>query len=170
MKKTTYIFLLVLNAFICHAQSDKIIYVTEKKHEFSSAPALDLFRLTLVGKNIFDGVVTFEIFTEKGKKIYNRAFTVYEMMERGPGDSRTEYDSTMIVIIMNQFFDEIMFSKPAFTDSADINDNFSDIATWNLIKQDADAISFSYLLGAEDGSRIAYSIKKKKVVVYFTCC
>ena len=153
----------------------KLIYQVEKMHQFSSRTNNDRFTLSLHGPNIFDGVLTFKIVTEEGKEIYKDEFTTGEMMEFGPPETdigylRSKEDSLTITIIMNQFFDERSFTFPAVLDSSEMKDNYTAFDEWNLIYQDPDATGFHYLLGAEDGRSIAYSKKRKKVVVYFTCC
>ena len=157
------------------ASTSKTFFKTEIKHEFSSVSSPDLFKLIVRGKNIFDAVVTFQILNANGKKIYDEHFTVGELMEFGSAETdkaykRSKEDSVFIIGVLSQFFDERNFLRPAIKDSSEMKDNYSSFEDWNIIWQEKTPIGFSYQLGAEDGRCIAYSLKKKKVILYFTCC
>jgi hypothetical protein len=151
------------------------IYEVQMEHAFSSPLVNDKFELTLWGENIFDGIITFKISDSNKNYLYFEQFTVGELMEFGPPETDLAYerssdDSTFIILMMKQFFDERNFWYPAIADSSQMKDNYSDFETWNIIWQENAPIGFHYLLGAEDGRAIAYSIRQKKVIVYFTCC
>ena len=155
--------------------TSKQIIVVEKKHEFSSESTQDIFRLTVNGKNIFDAVVTFQILKANGQEIYNVCFTTGDLMEFGSpetdkGYKRSKEDSISIIAVLNQFFDERNFTKPAVQDTSEMKDNYSSFENWNLIREDSTTTGFIYQLGAEGGRKIAYSKKKNKVILYFTCC
>jgi hypothetical protein len=177
MKTSLTLLLLTVSACVFGQQDKNIktIFKVEKRHNFSLTTNKDLFKLTLKGENIFDGTVYFEIYASNGKKIYDEKFKVAAMMEFGtPGTDkafkRSKEDSSAIIAVMNQFFDEQNFLKPAIKDSLEMKDNYSSFEKWDIIWQERTPIGFHYLLGAEDGRSIAYSTKKKKVILYFTCC
>ena len=68
------------------------------------------------------------------------------------------------------FFNENNFLNPAIKKDEKFDPDYSDKETWDEIQSDKAAIGFSYLLGEEDGRKIAFSKKKRIVVMYFNCC
>ena len=62
------------------------------------------------------------------------------------------------------------FINPAIAADDKFEADYSDKEIWDDIKSDPTAIGFYYMLGEEDGRRIAFSKKTGKVLMYFNCC
>ena len=73
---------------------------------------------------------------------------------------------------VNKFFTPENFLKPAINknDSLDPDYTMIDKEIWKELQSDANKTGFYYLVGEENGRRIAYSNKLKKLLVYFSCC
>jgi hypothetical protein len=71
---------------------------------------------------------------------------------------------------IREFFKEKNFYSPAIKQDEIFNEDLSDKEIWTEIKSDSSAIGFYYLIGEEDGRKIAFSKKKNKIVMYFNCC
>ncbi len=70
------------------------------------------------------------------------------------------------------FFDSTNFSRPSIEKSENFQDSFPDADSseekeWNEIKADESSVGFSYEIGNESIMTIAFSKKRKKVMVVF---
>jgi hypothetical protein len=165
-----YLFALSLTTSGVVAQKSVPLYSLEKKHSFSSVSKEDIFKLTVVGKNIFDSFVTFQITDWSGRIIFQDRFSMNDLCERGDSDSRDKEAEQSIYDQLSYFFDEERFNNPAIKDTVEMQSNSFPREVWFDIWQDRSAIGFNYQLGAEDGRGIVYSKKKKKVIQYYACC
>ena len=87
---------------------------------------------------------------------------VYDMKNaEATEEERKEYIRKRV----KDFFDEEYFSTPAIPKEIDYQPGFGDQVTWLAVKNDKNAVGFSYLLGKEKGRRVAYSKLKDQVIV-----
>lgn len=143
---------------------------TEAHHIFSDPTNPDHFKLTLHGNSLLESYAKFTITNPQGKIIYHdslssgdlEASMVYEM--ETPIATAEEREA-FIRKRVKEFFAEKQFSTPAVAPNDSYDTTFGDEETWNTIKNDKNAVGFSYLIGKENGRRIAYSKLKDKVMV-----
>jgi hypothetical protein len=170
--KITIISILVIFLFgegLAQRNGFSTVYKTSRI--FSSIEHADTFILSAAGKNIFDSHITLRIVSWKGKEIYHDRFSMNDFMERGPKDKRTQNDSIGIIEMLSQFLDEGRFDKASRIVKNALDESSGELALgWKEFQADTVAISFNYLLGAEDGRSIAFSKTKRKAIIYFRCC
>ena len=139
--------------------------VQEREHIYSNPAQPDKFRLELQ-----NGKATFTIKNAEGKLLYEENFTaddleaalVYEMETSQPSlQERQDFIRKRV----KEFFDEENFNSPAIAPNDIFDTSYGQEQAWNEIKKDKKSISFSYLLGKENGKRIAYSPSEKKVML-----
>jgi hypothetical protein len=151
-----------------NAQSDTLKTV-RKRHLFSSPSTPDLFQLVLRGDSLLNSVATFTITATDGSVIFREtipsadleAAMVYEMKK--PGASKTEREA-YLRRRMDEFFADKNFRQPAIAPNEAYQPGTTDRATWDDLKRRSDAVGFQYLVGKENGQRIAWSPLKKQVV------
>ena len=149
-------------------QSDTLKTVRQR-HVFSAPASPDEFRLTLRGKNVLTGEITFTITDAGGQVIFREmlaaadleASMVYEM--KTPTATPAEREA-YIRRRMDEFFAEKNFRKPARAAKDSYQEGGADRATWEDLQKRPDAVGFVYLVGKEDRRRIAYSPRTKQVV------
>ena len=142
----------------------------ETRHIFSDPTNPDHFKLVLHGNSLLESYAQFTITNPKGQIIYHdslssgdlEASMVYEMETP---IATAEERQAFIRKRVKDFFTEKQFSTPAVAPNDSYDTTFGDEATWNTIKNDKNAVGFSYLIGKENGRRIAYSKLKNKVMV-----
>ena len=155
---------------------EKSAYLIENKvlRAFSDPAKKDEFRIVVTGKSLLKGKVLFTITSAEGKNLLKEEFDADYLLGydfTGNMDSQKETDA-FITKRVNQFFSKENFSVPAIEDEVVFEDQsyYIDKETWEEIKSDKQAIGFYYLLGKEDGRHIAFSRKKRKVVMFYNCC
>jgi hypothetical protein len=153
---------------VCYSISNAQTLIAKTiKHAFSNSNQPDIFTLSLTGKSILKGTVTFKIFTSTNKEIYKEVFPSTDLL----GDMQDVLTNNQkIDTIKNRvkhFFDNENFYKPAIEANAQYDEDETDKETWVDIKGDRTAVGFLYSHGYESSFGIAYSKKKKKVVQYF---
>src|SRR5688572_6298211 len=142
----------------------------KKAHLFSDPTKPDNFELNLAGNSILNSKIQFTITNPTGQLIYQDSMTaadleasmVYEMKTSTPTEKQRE---AFLKKRLNGFFDNENFSTPAIAPNDIFDPTYGDEAAWNAIKKDPKSINFNYLLGKENGRRIAYSKLKKKVML-----
>ncbi|MES2627775.1 MAG: hypothetical protein V4616_02290 [Bacteroidota bacterium] len=142
-----------------------------KTHIFSDPNAPDTFKIVLEGDSLLNAAVTFDIVSHTGQRIYHETFTSDYLIGFGvePGAPPAELEAVIRKRIL-EFFDEKNFIQPAIKSDMAFDPNYSDKQAWNEVKAYASSVGFMYLLGKEDGRRIAWSPTSGKVVMYFNCC
>lgn len=145
-----------------------------KTHLFSNQTRPDNFELNLTGKTLLTSTIRFTITSAEGQEIYREELTaadleaslVYEMTTPTATEKQRE---AFIRKRLNAFFDEKNFNTPAIAPNDTYDPSFGNETAWNAIKKAPKSISFSYLVGKENGRRIAYSEQtgKAMVVSYF---
>jgi hypothetical protein len=146
----------------------------KRTHLFSHPNKPDNFELNLSGNSLLKSNIHFTITDPQSKVIYRDSMTtadleasmVYEMKTATPTEKQRE---DFIKKRLNEFFDDKNFSIPAIAPNDTFDPTFGDQKAWNAIKNDPKSISFNYLIGKENGRRIAYSklLKKVMTVGYF---
>ena len=150
--------------------SARISFTNTRTHIFSDPTQPDTFRLVMEGADILEGKAHFTITNAQGKVIHDEiisapdleASMVYEM--ETPTATKIQRED-FIKKRFNKFFHDEQFNTPAIAPNDVYDPAFGDEAAWNAIKKDPKSISFNYLLGKENGRRIAYSKLKKKVML-----
>ena len=152
--------------------TDSILIEQQVSHDFSQVGKKDKFYICIRGKSITEGQVIFTITSHDNREILREEFPSYLLMNYGfIGDLESEKDRVKYMTSrIKEFFKEKNFYSPAIKEDEVFNEDFSDKEIWTEIKSDRTAIGFHYLIGEEDGRKIAYSKKAKKVVMYFNCC
>ncbi len=152
--------------------TDSILIEQQVSHDFSQVGKKDKFYICIRGKSVAEGQVIFTIISHDKTTILKEKFPSYLLMNYGfEGDlesvkDREKYMKNRI----REFFAEKNFHSPAIKPDEAFVEDYSNKEIWNDIQSDRTAIGFSYLIGEEDGRKIAFSKKTKKVVMYFNCC
>jgi len=151
---------------------DSVLIENKVMHAFSQIDNKDEFYICIKGKSILDGKMIFKITKSDGTELLNEEFPSYLLMGYGfEADTNSEKDKEdYIKKRIKDFFNEINFIYPAIKSDETFDEDYSDKEIWDEIKSDQTVIGFSYLIGEEDGRKIAFSKKKGKVVMYFNCC
>jgi hypothetical protein len=151
---------------------DSILIDQRVSHDFSQVGKKDEFYICIRGKSITEGQVIFTIISHDKTIILREEFPSYLLMNYGfEGDLESAKDRKKYMRNrIREFFAEKNFYFPAIKPDEAFVEDYSNKEIWNDIHSDRTAIGFSYLIGEEDGRKIAYSKKSKKVVMYFNCC
>jgi hypothetical protein len=152
--------------------SDLLLIEQQASRDFSQVGKKDKFYICIRGKSITEGQVLFTITSHDKKEIFREVFPSYLLMNYGfTGDLKSEKDrENYMKRRIKEFFKEKNFHSPAIKGDEVFNKDFSDKVIWTDIKSDRTTIGFYYLIGEEDGRKIAFSKKKNKIVMYFNCC
>ncbi|RYE29956.1 MAG: hypothetical protein EOP42_13235 [Sphingobacteriaceae bacterium] len=151
-----------------NVSSTKTIY-----HKFSSKTKPDKFEISLKGKTILSGKITFTIHNPSGKLIYKDSFDANLLIDYGINDDNpaVKQQEAYITKRFATFFDNDKFDQPAVKKTDKFDKDYSeDIKVWKEIRADPAAVGFTYLTGEENSRSITWSINQQKVVVYFSCC
>ena len=151
---------------------DSILIEQRVMHAFSQIDKKDEFYVCIKGESIVEGKMIFKIISHNGTEILKEEFPSYLLMDYGfEGDINSIKDrEDYMKIRIEEFFNENNFINPAIAVDDKFEADYSDKEIWDDIKSDPTAIGFYYLIGEEDGRRIAFSKKTGKVVMYFNCC
>ncbi len=151
---------------------DSVLVESRVEHEFSKMGKKDEFYICIRGSSIADGSVFFTIVRYDKTTILTEEFPSYLLMNYGfIGDINSVQEREKYICSrIERFFEEKNFLFPAISNEEYYNEDYSDKEIWDEIQADKTAIGFSYLIGEGDGRRIAFSKKKRKVVLYFNCC
>ncbi|QNH63135.1 hypothetical protein [Hymenobacter sediminicola] len=149
-------------------QSDTLKTV-RSRHVFSAPASPDEFRLTLRGKDVLTGEITFTITDAAGQVIFREILTPADLEASMVNEMKTPTVTpaereAYIRRRMDEFFAEKNFRKPALAAKDTYQEGGADRATWEDIQKRPDAVGFVYLVGKEDRRRIAYSPRTKQVV------
>jgi hypothetical protein len=114
----------------------------------------------------------FKITKSDGTELLNEEFPSYLLIDYGfEGDVNSVKDrEDYLKRRIKDFFNDRNFLYPAVKQDENYDEDYSDKDIWDEIKSDHTIVGFSYLIGEEDSRKIAFSKKKKKVVMYFNCC
>jgi hypothetical protein len=138
---------------------------------FSTKGELDTFKIFVTGKSIREGKCTLQIITQQGEIIYDQSFEAIMLIDFGFSGNANEAEAeNHINYRLETFLSPDKFRYPAIAPSATFEKDHSEKETWEEIHADQAAIGFYYLLGKEDKRYIAFSQKRKKVVLYYNCC
>lgn len=141
-------------------------------HSFSDPHHKDSFSIVLsTPDSLINGQVVFTITRYDGKEIFREEFSArrlltYSISQPASGDDVEVFLRNRIVT----FFITENFITPAISSEEEFHADYADETIWRAVKNDPDAIGFYYLLGEEDGRRIAYASSLGRVVQYFNCC
>lgn len=150
-------------------ETGKVELKIKRTHLFSDLAKPDNFELNLTGNSLLQSTIHFTIATPSGKIIYHDTFSsadleasmVYDMKSATASEKERE---DFIKKRLNEFFDDKNFSTPAIVPNDSYSQTFGDEKAWNAIKNNPKSISFNYLIGKENGKRIAYSKVKQQVI------
>lgn len=153
------------------------LHAVHAEHAFSYPTTKDKFLIELTGKDTLEGTVDFVILNSRNDTIHHEQFRaadleaslVYEMqMPQATPQERKDF----VIRRMDEFFGENRFSQPLTLgptydpEPARYYPRYIDPETWLELKSNPHAIGFHYLLGKEENKFIAYSNRKKQVVLY----
>lgn len=149
-----------------------VLLKSEVKHLFSDTENPDLFQLYLNGDSLLSGTVQFNIISFKGDTLHTEKFPANYLIGYALDweSSSLQEKETFIKQRVKNFFSEDQFLKPAIKPNEKFDDDYADRQNWEEIKGDRMAIGYQYLVGEEDTKRIAWSKKRKKIVIYYNCC
>ena len=148
------------------SQNSKILLSETKLHTFSDTVKKDTFKLLLIGKTIKDGKGLFEITSFDRKRIYSVQFQAVDL----PGDlidlplTDRQKDDT-ITNRFRTFFSKENFETPALSKSEALDTVYVEKEDFDDIKPYPSSIGFIYSLGYEGFVKVAWSKKRKKVVI-----
>ncbi|GAB2454911.1 hypothetical protein GCM10011375_02570 [Hymenobacter qilianensis] len=151
-----------------NAQSDTLKTV-QRRRRFSSPSTDDEFKLVLRGPSLLAGEATFTITNSSGETIFREVLSaadleasmVYEMKNSTATQAERE---AFVRRRMDEFFADKNFRTPAVTAKDTYQAGTIDRTTWDDLRRRPDSIGFQYLVGKEDGRRIAWSPIKQQVV------
>lgn len=154
------------------AVSQKPIFTSTAKHPFSSHAQSDSFVLTLTGRSVLKGNITFHIY-KNNTIVFTDTFPASDLLgdmyDAIPTDKQR---ADTIIGRMKRFFDSENFIQPAIkitrngpADPEDIPTEFKPILA--EIRSDRSAIGFVYSHGYEGTYAITWSKKKAKALYYF---
>ncbi|MFC4231086.1 hypothetical protein ACFOW1_04245 [Parasediminibacterium paludis] len=144
------------------------LFAVSFKHPFSNVNTLDSFTLTLSGKSIREGMLTFKILDVNGNEIHKEVFYAFDLLfDEGDIIPHNKHADT-IIARMKVFFTKDRFIQPAIELIPQYNEDQSNKENWDDINSDKTAIGFTYNYGYEGTYGIAYSKKKQKTIVYFS--
>jgi hypothetical protein len=147
------------------ADTNQILLSKACLHAFSDQSKLDTFKLVMKGKSINTGKIKFEIISFNNQKIYSEDFNAYDLLGDLDNLSVKQNEDT-IRTRFNNFFQPENFSAPALDRKLDLLDtDYVDLKTQKDISSDPTAIGFTYSVGYEGFSEIAYSKRQKMTVV-----
>lgn len=140
-----------------------------RRHVFSAPASPDEFKLTLRGKDVLSGQITFTITDAAGQVIFREVLSpadleasmVYEM--KTPTTTPAEREA-YVRRRMDEFLADKNFRQPALTAKETYQEGGADRTVWTELQKRPDAVGFVYLVGKEDRRRIAYSPGTKQVV------
>jgi hypothetical protein len=137
-------------------------------HEFSDPVKKDTFKLFLKGKSILNGDVHFEIVSYNHQTIYSQKFSgsdiLGDLIDMDWGKKQKE---DTIKARFKDFFNKQNFLKPALNIKESRDSDYVDKVDFKDIYGDNTATGFIYAYGYETTLEIAWSKKRKKVVVCF---
>ena len=152
-------------------EQNSVLLKNEVLHNFSSLSLQDTFRIYATGTSILDGQFHFQIITSDASIIHDETLDTTWLLDYGAeGDTTLTAKESYIRNRIENFFNDKNFRQPAISSTEVYEADYSDKTIWDDIKSDSTAIGFYYLVGKEDGRRVAYSKKLNKVVLYYNCC
>lgn len=154
-------------------KSSDLILNYSYTNNFSDLSHKDTFSISLTGKSIVTGRVTFKIVDFRGKNIFTEKFTAKDLL----GDlidvkSSVKQQEDTIKNRMKIFFRKGNFKQPAIENGDTFDGDYSnaqpsDKKDWEALKANRESIGFIYSYGYEGTYGIAWLKNKKKVFLYF---
>jgi hypothetical protein len=138
------------------------------RRSISDLGAPDVFRLQVLGDSLLTAPAVLTIHSASGQELYRQ--------QLNPGD----LEAPLVYVLngepatparrlayvrwrLTHFFADSCFSTPAVGPQETYSPGFVDRATWDDLRRPG-TIAFRYLVGKEDGHRLAWSARQKKVV------
>jgi hypothetical protein len=148
-----------------------LLLTNETLHHFSSTAIKDTFRIVVTGASVAKGDFRFQIISPELGIVYDQSYTTQWLLDYGAEkDTTTTFKEHYIKQRIKKFFEAEKFSQPAIDATEKFDSYVSEATAWEMIKADPEAIGFYYLVGKEDGRKIAYSKTLRRVVLYYNCC
>lgn len=147
-----------------------VLYEVSRLHLFTDEHRMDTFNVQVVGKDYSSAQVHISIKNTVGKEIYSDSLPMVHFMEsEGYDRLSTKEKEAHIKKRLDAMLTDDQFEKPAEV-LANNDPEMSDPEAHKEFSADKSAIGFIMRLGYEDVIHIAWSKKRGKVVVYFSCC
>lgn len=138
---------------------------------FSNPNFKDRFIISITGKTIVEGEMLFQIVDSKGEQLFVVKHPSNYLIGFGIDyESTIEEKENYIKKRVMEFFNDNNFFEPAISADEEYDKDYSNKKIWHDIKSDSTSVGFYYLVGIENGCRISFSKKEKKVMTYFCCC
>jgi len=141
----------------------------ERRRVFSNPAAPDVFRLEIEGDSLLNASALLTISTAAGQEIYRQtlppgtleATLVYALSpDEEPTPARRE---AYVRERLTEFFDEGNFVSPAVSPGAAYHPGLVTAAEWRTLQQPG-TVGFSFIVGKEDGYRLAWLPGQRRVV------
>jgi hypothetical protein len=139
-------------------------------HFFSDPIQKDSFSITLFGNSIDSAIGVFKIIAYNHKEIYREKFDASDLLGDEYDELNGEQQKDTIRLRMAHLLDTSNFYTPAIDRKEKIENSFdepdsSDKRNWHNVRSDPTAVGFMYSMGYESVYVIAYSKRKRKVVL-----
>ncbi len=154
-------------------KGNPVLILNSAKHFFSDDKIPDSFSIKLVGSTLLKATVYFSIFDHQQKMIYRDSFPSiylldYSIENHDPLTKKENY----IKKRMKEFFSKENFQQPAIGKNEPFDNDYTEIkkSIWDEIQADPKRNGFYYYTDGENGKKLTFSKKLKKVVIYQACC
>jgi|WetSurMetagenome_2_1015567.scaffolds.fasta_scaffold25921_3 hypothetical protein len=151
----------------------KIDKVITENHFFSNTETMDTFKLQMSGESILSSKIVLTITNSSGIQIFYKDFESTDLIGYGligVNNPTINDQENYILKRFYNFFDRSNFHKPAISKDEIIDPDYYDPQYFDLIKKQANSISFIFLIGEENTIGIVYILDLKKAVKFWSCC
>jgi len=139
---------------------------------FSDTSKADTFKVLLEGTSPKDMRITFTINNFDGKQIYNQIFKATELINNYKKTVDLEKEEQQLKFLRQEvsvFFEDENFLEPAVT-SEEKPDQYTPDKSFYAELKETQLTGFKYRLGNDSKVYIAWSVKDRKVKIYYKCC
>lgn len=176
MKFASFSLLVLVVAFAsCTSNSSNPVVGNLEKtslQPFTDTVKQDTFKIALNGKTSKDMSLFFTITNFNGEKIYEKELKAADLLKNFMASAELKKEADKVKFLqdeVNDFFEEEHFLVPAVMPDENPDENVPDKAFYEELKQSG-LNGFDYSTGKEDKVYIAWSVKEKKVKIYYNCC
>lgn len=151
----------------------RLLHEAAARRPFSSRTAPDQFRLQLRGDSVLTGTLHLSIVSVAGDTLLSERFPAqalldYGLLQYGEHPTRAQREA-YVRERMDQFFGPGQFRSPAIKPTEQYVARQSERGVWEEVRQTG-LPGFFYHLYEEDGRSLAYLPRRRKAVVFRTCC
>lgn len=166
--------LFVFTIVACNSKSEKAAQNVHKTklQAFTDTMQLDTFKIALLGEKSKDMKLLFTITTKNGGQVYKKEILADELLKSYLATADLKNEDKKVKFLndeVNFFFEDEHFMLPAITEQEKPDNNTPDKVFYEELKA-SKLNGFSYRLGKDTNIYIAWSVKDKKVKIYYKCC